>query len=186
MRKNSVVSILIVCLAAILFSGCTQAAPVSVQSAAPDTAATTSASPSISSVNTPAPSEKPVQSAAPDMTPSPAQSPSAVAAGYQVEVPYDMETEENTQKSVDEGHSPWRLDAAFVAQVFVSMQISPEGIEGDYPIPYEDFIVTQSSGAEAAVEVNSGETPTSRVYLKRLVRQEEGGIWTVVGYDPVS
>lgn len=34
---------------------------------------------------------------------------------------------------------------------------------------------------EAVVEVDDG--PIERVYLKRLVRQDETGIWTVVGYD---
>ncbi len=103
---------------------------------------------------------------------------------YRMEVPVDMEAEQNEQKSVDAGHSPWKLDPAFVAQVFVSLKISPEGITGDYPIPYEDFKVTQNSGTEAVVEVLGGKTPVSRVYLKRLVRQDSTGIWTVVGYDP--
>lgn len=186
MRKKIYVYILIICLAVILFSGCTQTVPVSAQSSAPNATVKVSASPDTSTADTPAPSEE-LQSAAPEAvstTTSPAQSPSAGAAVYQVEVPYDMETEQNSQKSVDEGHSPWRLDAAFVAQVFVSLQISPEGIEGDYPIPYEDFKVTQSSDAEAVVEVTSDESPIGKVYLKRLVRQEEDGIWTVVGYDP--
>ena len=55
---------------------------------------------------------------------------------------------------------------------------------GDYPIPYEDFKVTQSTGTDAVVEVGGDKTPISIVYLKRLVRSGEGGIWTVVGYDP--
>ncbi len=103
---------------------------------------------------------------------------------YKVAVPYDLEELKNSQKSVDEGHSPWKLDAAFVAQVFVSLQLEPEGIQGDYPIPYEDFKVKQQSSADAVVEVDNQKSPTAKVYLKRLVRQEEGGIWTVVGYDP--
>jgi hypothetical protein len=37
-------------------------------------------------------------------------------------------------KRVDSGHTPWKLDPAFVAQVFVSLQISPEGIQGEYPV----------------------------------------------------
>lgn len=107
-------------------------------------------------------------------------------AGYQVEVPVDMEEEENEQKSVDAGHSPWKLDPAFVAQVYVSLAISPEGITGDYPVAYEDLKVTQNNGSEAVVEVGGDKTPIRRVYLKRMVRQDPTGIWTVVGYDPAS
>lgn len=109
---------------------------------------------------------------------------SASAQPYKVAVNYDLATEEDAQKSVDEGHSPWRLDPAFVAQVFVSLQIEPGGIEGDYPIPYEDFKVTQQSGSEAVVTVDSEKSPTAKVYLMQLVRQGDGSIWTVVGYDP--
>ena len=180
MNKKIYVYILIICLAAVIFAGCSQASPASASGISPSEAAA-SASPGASPSDPPALSEQPgTQSASPE------QSASESAAAYQVNVPYDMETEQNTQKSVDEGHSPWRLDAAFVAQVFVGLQISPEGIEGDYPIPYEDFKVIESSGADAVVEVNNDESPVSRIYLKRLVRQEEGGIWTVVGYDPAS
>ena len=57
----------------------------------------------------------------------------------EIKVPYDITVVENTQQSVDEGHSPWNLDPLFVAQVFASLQLSPEGIVGDYPIDYEDL-----------------------------------------------
>lgn len=103
-----------------------------------------------------------------------------------IEVPVNLEIEENDQKSVDAGHSPWKLDPAFVAQVFVSLQISPEGIAGDYPIKYEDLKVVYKTGVEAIVEVAGDRTPTGKVYLKRLVRQDPTGIWTVVGYDPTG
>lgn len=101
----------------------------------------------------------------------------------QVEVIVDLKAEEGDQKSVDAGHSPWKLDPAFVAQVFVSLKISPEGIVGDYPIDYEEFKIVQNNGKEAVVEVNSDKSPVSKVYLKRLIRQDNTGIWTVVGYD---
>lgn len=100
-----------------------------------------------------------------------------------VEVPVDMTVEENEQKSVDAGHSPWRLDPAFVAQVFVSLKISPEGIIGDYPIKYDDLKIAQNTGNEAIIEVTDSKSPISKVYLKKLVRQDTTGIWTVVGYD---
>lgn len=100
-----------------------------------------------------------------------------------IEVPVNIEVEQNEQKSVDGGHAPWRLDPAFVAQVFVSLEMSPGGIEGDYPVSYEHLTVIYNDGVKAIVEVK-GETPVRKVYLKRLVRQDSTGIWTVVGYDP--
>lgn len=102
-----------------------------------------------------------------------------------IEVPFDLKVEEETQKSVDEGHSPWRLDPIFVAQVFVSLKISPQGIEGDYPIKYEDLKLVYNSGSDAVVKVTKKDTPIRRVYLKKLIKQDDTGIWTVVGYDPV-
>lgn len=104
----------------------------------------------------------------------------------QVKVPVDLKIEEAEQKSVDAGHSPWRLDPAYVAQVFVSLKISPEGIQGDYPIKYEELKVVQNTGKGVIVEVSGDKTPIRRVYLKRLIRQDNTGIWTVVGYDPVK
>lgn len=101
-----------------------------------------------------------------------------------VKVPYNLETEKNEQKSIDTGHSPWRLDPVFVSQVFVSLKLSPQGITGDYPIKTEDLKLTQKNDAEAIVEVSGSKTPIKKVYLKRLVRQDSTGIWTVVGYDP--
>ncbi len=108
------------------------------------------------------------------------------SANPKVKVPVDMKIVENDQKSVDAGHSPWQLDPAFVAQVFVSLKISPEGIKGEYPIKYEELKLTQNTGKEVVVQVNAANTPISRVYLKRLVKQDSTGIWTVVGYDPAA
>jgi hypothetical protein len=104
----------------------------------------------------------------------------------QVEVPVNMEVEQNEQKSVDAGHSPWRLDPAYVAQVFVSLEMSPGGITGDYPIQYEELEVVENNGVEAVVRVSGDKTPIGKVYLERLVRQDSTGIWTVVGYDPAE
>lgn len=101
----------------------------------------------------------------------------------QIEVPYDLGVEENDQKSVDAGSSPWRLDPVFSTQVFVSLLISPNGIEGNYPIDIDDIHLLQNDGQVAIVEVNSEHVSIGKVYLKRLVRQDESGIWTIVGYD---
>lgn len=109
-----------------------------------------------------------------------------LATKPKVDVSYDLTVEENDQKSVDAGSSPWKLDPTFVAQVFVSLQISPEGITGDYPIDMEDLKVIQNTGSEAIIEVHGDKTPVKNVYLKRVVRQDSTGIWTVVGYDPID
>ncbi|SHO51457.1 LolA-like protein [Anaerocolumna xylanovorans] len=101
----------------------------------------------------------------------------------QVKADYDIKTEEETQKGVDAGHQPWKLDPAFVAQVFTSLLLYPEGITGDYPIPYEDFKVTKNTGSSVVIEVDNKKSPVSKIYLKQLVRQDSTGIWTVVGYD---
>jgi hypothetical protein len=104
----------------------------------------------------------------------------------QIEVPVDLVVEENDQKSVDAGHSPWRLDPVFVTQVFASLLIMPEGIVGDYPIPYDAITIIENNGTVAKAEINSEKTVAKIVYLKRLIRQDDTGIWTVVGYDPIS
>ncbi|WML38259.1 sigma-E factor regulatory protein RseB domain-containing protein [Neobacillus sp. OS1-2] len=102
----------------------------------------------------------------------------------QVEVPYDLAVEENDQKSVDAGSSPWKLDPVFSAQIFVSLKMSPNGITGEYPITIEELKVSQNNGKEAVIEVSGDKTPIKKVYLKRIVRQDSTGIWTIVGYDP--
>lgn len=101
-----------------------------------------------------------------------------------INIPFNLSEEKEAQKSVDAGHSPWKLDPAFVAQVFVSLKISPEGIKGDYPIDYKEFKVIENNGKESIIEVNDKKSPIKKVYLKRLIKQDNTGIWTVVGYDP--
>lgn len=103
-----------------------------------------------------------------------------------VEVPVNLEIEKGDQKNADKGSSPWKLDPIFVSQVFVSLQISPKGIQGDYPVKYEELMLVESSNNEAVVEVNAKNTSIKKVYLKRLVKQEDKGIWTVVGYDLIN
>ncbi|APM39027.1 LolA family protein [Clostridium kluyveri] len=104
----------------------------------------------------------------------------------QIEVPVDLKVEEQEQRNVDVGHSPWKLDPVFVAQVFASLKISPEGIQGEYPIKYEELKMIENTGKEAIVEVGGDKTTIKRVYLKRLIREDNTGIWTVVGYDPLK
>ncbi|NLC07763.1 MAG: hypothetical protein GX755_07345, partial [Syntrophomonadaceae bacterium] len=42
--------------------------------------------------------------------------------------------------------------------------------------------IIKNTGVEAIVGLKAG--PIKQVYLKRLVRPDETGIWSVVGYDP--
>ena len=100
-------------------------------------------------------------------------------------VPVDLNKEENSQISVDAGHSPWKLDPKFVAQVFVSLLIHPEGITGEYPINYDNLKVFQNDGVHSIIEIDDENSPVSFVYLERLIRPDETGIWTVIGYDLV-
>jgi len=69
-----------------------------------------------------------------------------------------------------------------VSLTFVNLKATPEGITGEPKIPASSFKLAANNGVEAVVEVAGG--PVKRVYLKRLVRQDETGIWSVVGYDP--
>jgi len=103
-----------------------------------------------------------------------------------IKVEVDQLAEENEQKSVDAGHSPWKLDPAFVAQVFASLLLSPEGIVGDYPIAYENIEIISNNGIDAVAEIKDEKSIAKFVYLKRLIRQDDTGIWTVIGYDPAS
>lgn len=108
------------------------------------------------------------------------------ASKPQFEVPVDLEVEKGDQNNADKGSSPWKLDPVFVAQVFASLKVSPNGIQGDYPVKQEELKLTKSTDQEAVVEVNSTKTAIKKIYLKRLIKQDKTGIWTVVGYDQAS
>jgi outer membrane lipoprotein-sorting protein len=100
----------------------------------------------------------------------------------EVAVPVDMEIAGNDQQQVDGGHSPWQLDPLQVALTFVNLKVTPKGIVGEPEIGYGSFTLDFSDGVKAIVGVTEG--PVSRVYLERLIRQDDTGIWSVVGYDP--
>ncbi len=99
-----------------------------------------------------------------------------------VKIPVDMDIVRADQQQVDGGHTPWQLDPLQVSLTFVNLLITPEGITGEPTIPYGSFKLKANNGAEAVVTVGAG--PVKQVYLKRLIRQDETGIWSVVGYDP--
>lgn len=101
----------------------------------------------------------------------------------QIRTPINLTMLQNEQRSVDEGHSPWKLDPIFVAQVFASLLISPGGITGDYPIAYNNIEILKNTRTEAIARINNEKSPARYVYLKKLVRPDETGIWSVVGYD---
>ena len=104
----------------------------------------------------------------------------------QVEVPYNLRELKREQASVDEGHSPWKLDPIFVAQVFSSVLISPNGIIGDYPIAYDEITLICKDSKKAIVAITNNKSIAKKVYLNRLVRCNNTGIWTVIGYDTSS
>ena len=104
-----------------------------------------------------------------------------LASQAAVKVYVDLEIAKADQQQVDAGHSPWQLDPSQVALTFVYLQISPEGIQGEPPEIGPTSII-KNTGVEAIVGLKAG--PIKQVYLKRLVRPDETGIWSVVGYDP--
>ncbi len=116
----------------------------------------------------------------PDLTlPSAGQS---TAFEPEVAVQVDMEIAGNDQKQVDGGHSPWQLDPLSVSLTFVNLKVNPDGIVGEPQVPYESFSAVSNDGVRCIVSVK--ESPVQRVYLEKVVRQDESGIWSVVGYDP--
>ena len=100
----------------------------------------------------------------------------------QVTVEVDMDMQKRNQQQVDAGSSPWQIDPLQVAFTFVALQMSPGGITGQPPLHYSTLRMMTNTGTVAIVQVQEGQTKT--VYLKRLIRQDNTGIWTVVGYDP--
>ena len=100
----------------------------------------------------------------------------------QIKVPVDLDVIKNDQEQVDKGHSPWQLDPLQVTMTFVGLAISPEGIYGDFPVDTDDLEIIEE-GSQTIIKVNSDKTGITKVYLEQLVKQDETGIWTVVGYD---
>jgi hypothetical protein len=99
-----------------------------------------------------------------------------------IKVEVDMEIVKRNQQQVDSGSSPWQLDPVQVAFTFTSLQISPNGINGEPPLAYNSLKVASNNGSDAVIQISEG--PIKTVYVKRLIRQDQSGIWTVIGYDP--
>ena len=90
-------------------------------------------------------------------------------------MPLDMQAERETQQSVDEGHQPWRLDAAWVACVGIGALSGREDTQGKFlDTCLRSSNVKQNDGkATVIVFLNGFEY---RVNLERLVKAD--GIWT--------
>jgi len=102
--------------------------------------------------------------------------------GTMIPVEVDLEVVRNNQLQVDGGSSPWQLDPLQVAYTFAALKISPEGITGETPLDYSDLQLIQNDGKKALVEISTG--PVKTVYLERLLRHDQTGVWTVTGYIP--
>lgn len=115
---------------------------------------------------------------APDLTlPKPG---SNISTKARVLVAVDLDVAARDQHQVDAGHSPWQLDPRQVAALFVFSEFGVES--GKRQPPFDAARITEATVTEATVEFDQG--PIARVYLQRLVRQDQTGIWSVVGYDP--
>lgn len=101
----------------------------------------------------------------------------------QIKIPINANEMEREQESVDKGHSPWKLDPVFVAQVFASLLLSPEGIVGDYPISYDQVKLIYKEGKQAVAQIDNRESIASEVYLRRWGCCDGIGIWFVTGYN---
>lgn len=107
----------------------------------------------------------------------------APAPGFapEVQVAVDMEVAANDQKQVDGGHSPWQLHPVMVSVSFVNQKISEGTLAGESNLGEDAFTVESNDGVRSVVKVAEG--PVTKVYLQKLVRQDDSGIWSVVGYD---
>lgn len=106
-----------------------------------------------------------------------------LAGHAQVKVPVDLEIVKANQQQVDRGSSPWQLDPLQVSVTFVNLKVTPEGVVGAPTVPEQSFKIVANNGVHSVVEVSNA--PIKRVYLERILRQDESGIWTVIGYDPL-
>ncbi len=57
---------------------------------------------------------------------------------------------------------------------------------GEYPIPYEAITMIENDGTRAIARIDDDQSIARIIYLERLVRKDETGIWSVVGYDKME
>lgn len=92
-----------------------------------------------------------------------------------IEIPLDMNVETETQSSVDEGHQPWRVDAAWVACSEIGALLIDEKTKGNLDNCLKNSKIEQREGGKAIVSVLL-DGVQYRVNLERLIKAD--GIWT--------
>lgn len=100
-----------------------------------------------------------------------------------ITVSYNIEEERKVQKEVDEGKSSWRLNPFITAHFFVNSHILSKEMEGNDTIKYENISLLFCDDSTAVLKINDKLSDIQMVYLKRLIRPDSTGIWTLVGYD---
>ncbi len=50
----------------------------------------------------------------------------------------------------------------------------------------DEIEIVYNDGKAAVAQISGEKTPASKVYLKKLIREDATGIWTVIGYDPAK
>jgi outer membrane lipoprotein-sorting protein len=112
---------------------------------------------------------------APDLTMTPEAE--AFFQRPEVTVPVSPDDElGRLQAQVDQGHETWRLDPVLTAMEFLSSRPDlrpPSGVQ----------VTRAAESTEHLAVVSLDRGPVQRVYLRRLLRQNPTGIWTIVGYD---
>lgn len=93
----------------------------------------------------------------------------------EVEFTVDLEVERDLQEQVDQGHKPMMLDELQVTRDYIS-RLGDTGSS--------ELKAIQQTDRVAIVEIIADQAPVKRVYLEKLIRQDQTGIWTIVGYDP--
>lgn len=96
----------------------------------------------------------------------------------QVQVEVNMDEARALQDKMDQG-DPMRGTYSDAEGVAVTWAVE-EADQRNKPI--SGFEVVANTGVQAIIDVQEG--PYARIYLKKLVRPENDGIWFVVGYDP--
>jgi Flp pilus assembly protein CpaB len=89
-----------------------------------------------------------------------------------VEVPVDVRAVKKIQKSVEDGHQPWRADPVLVTYFLVDNPLSDA-------VKQENFSVERETGTEAVV-FGRGARCWYRVHLKAFMGTSRGqpGFWT--------
>ena len=97
-------------------------------------------------------------------------------SGETINLPVDIENERGLQRSVDEGHQPWRLDAAFVACSEIAGIISArQKAQPDLNACLDEQRVQQASATLATVALATADGEFI-VRLRRVAKPDR--IWT--------